>query len=415
VTGNKVRHRVPLVSLLATAQILFLVPPVSRAQNLECRGDDYVCLTRSYEQGCREPPRTTRETCAAWLQRVESHPFADRQAWRLIAATGYRTLSEMSESPNEASKFKAQSLALLQGVLSENPAPPFASEAYLGLAALTQNPSDNLHMVRLAVKADAGNAPAAEVLAHLVANGGSKADLLEAAEFMRAAYSAQQSPRKWYLAGKTITLYEAAGALDKAHQFRNSVYIDSGMDRLLGRLDSVDDGNKAKDLLSVTCNVYLVGVFGENSCLRAIKSVADVVKREQDSGRRRELAEAVTSGMISVVNFPDFGDMEKSTLQVTYEMFISLGIDSAVVYRAYSQLLNDPVASLAALEKAATLAPHNGQIIYELGLAYLERGRWKEAINKLEEATPILPQWVSEDILAMQLQRAQAGLASARP
>lgn len=412
-TGGEVFLPAERIQAALWAGIVVLPTAGTYSQPLECGAEDYTCLARSYELACREPS-TAATTCEAWLERLEAHAFADQPAWQLAAAAAYYSLSEWSEATNATQELRERSTMLLENVLLEQESGRFASEAYLGLAAWTDDLDENIALLRQALLADPSNAPAAETLARLLATRGSEPALLEAAEAMESAYLAQRDPKRWHLASSAVALYESAGETSRAQRLKERVFAESGMNQLLDRLEELDDAARAKGLLGQACNVDLVALFGADRCLRGIESVASAVGLEQDLESQQRLAEAATIGMTSVINAPGFDSDEEARFRAVYETFISLGVRSAEVYEAYSHLLDDPILARLALEEASDLAPQNGQLLFRLGLAYLNEGMWQKAIASLEKAEPLLPEWVPQEVITMQLERARAGLESSR-
>jgi tetratricopeptide (TPR) repeat protein len=389
-----------------------LLAPASNAQESNCGADDTACLTASYEAACRDPARSTAARCSAWLRRLETHTFADEPAWRLIAAAAYYSLAEMNDSPGEVNELRRQSAFLLRTVIAENPAGHYASEAYLGLSALSTDLDENIEHLRNAVREDPANAPAAEILAHLLASKGSRTERLEAAGLMQNAYANQRDSKRWYLAARAVALYEAAGALDRAQEFREQVYVDSEIEGVRDQLENIEAVDDSSSALSLVCNTYLVELFGRQPCMRGIETVVEAVKQENDPERQRRLAEAATAGMRLAINAPGISPAEKALFITTYKTFRELGIRSAKVEEAYSYLLEDPAEALSALAKAVDLEPENGRLVYQLALAYLEQEQWQKAIDYLERARPILPQSIAAELLEFQLHRAEEGLAS---
>lgn len=383
-------------------------------ESWDCGADDSVCLSQSYEMACRLPESATTATCAAWLEHVETHEYSDQPAWQNIVAAAYYHLAESSESPDRADEYKTHSSRLLHNIISRYPSGPHAYDAYIGLANLTEDPNERIRLFRQAVAADQNHAFAPAMLARQLARTGSEADLIEAAEFMRQAYLVESDPSKWYLGRSTVGLYDAAGQTDKAEEFRRRIYIDSGMEDAEFDFQALADAQHVERTFTRVCNDNLVALFGKETCLSGIDSVVEAVKQEQDPEQQRRLAEAATEGMTRVANAPGIGTDEVKLFSATYEMFISLGVRSSKVYDAWSQRLEDRDLAVSALERAVELSPQDGALVYRLGLAYLGQERWGDAIRTFEKARQNLPAGFSREILDMQLQRAEAGQASAK-
>jgi tetratricopeptide (TPR) repeat protein len=410
VSFARIREYACLLSPFAAAALLYSTTTTGFSP--DCSADDSACLTRGYEAACRIPERATPESCDIWLKNLEAHEFAEQPAWRIAAAVAYHSLAEKSSSPELAEEYRERSARLYQDVISTYPTGPAASEAYIGLSALTDDLDEYVELMRRAVAANPNSAFALEFLSHSLEQRGSESDMREAASFLEAAYADRSDPKKWYLGLRTVRLYEAVGELDRAQNFQKRMYSDSGFAEMEIEFGSLDDIERVESTLSRACNDSLVALFGMDTCLKGIESVVQGVTAEQDSERQQLLADAASSGMQRAAVAPGVAAEEHASFKATYELFISLGIHSAKVYEAWSNYLADPDQAISALEKAVKLAPDDGALVYRLGLFYLEQERWETAIDTFEKARPNLPAGFSRELLEMQLQRAEAGLES---
>jgi tetratricopeptide (TPR) repeat protein len=411
--GRIVKSAFAIVLIAASGQVLV---PRAWAQSVDCGADDFACVETDFTRACRDQPRTTRATCSAWLQRLEAHDFADQPAWQIVTALTYYDLADMADSTESARALRQRSRELYERVLAQGTRGFYASEAYLGLATLTADLDTHISLFREAVAADPSRLAVSDQFALTLARRGSRTDLLEAAELLRNSFSGRKnSGRKWYVAAWAVGFYEQAGELDTAQAFRRQVYADSEMGRIADEAARglLDDPESATAALAEICHTALVSLFGSTTCMSGIDAVARAAEHERDSQRRRLLAEAATTGITTVANAPGIGGTEQERFRAIFEAFIARGIESPRVYVAYSDLLNDRRLAISFMEKAAILAPTDGELLYKLGVAYLGQEMWREAIDSFERARPILPAGLSEELFARQLQRAEAGLEAA--
>jgi tetratricopeptide (TPR) repeat protein len=393
---------------------LFLVP-VGRpnAQSLSCDRDDYRCLQREYESVCREPRFATRESCADWVQRLESHPFAMAPDWRLIAAAAYGALADFSGSPERATQFRREETTIYRDLIAQNPR---NVQALIGLSAVVDDSQERIDLLRRAIVVDPNNRFALKALVSDLAASGSEG---EAAPLLERAYTSAKGRAKWKYAFDALLLYRRIGNSDAAERLRGRVLEDIGLTGSENEVATRDftDLVVASTTLSSVCDESVIYILGAATCLEAIESALQTIENSAALEQRTALADILMSAMLSAGRSGTVQTFEpswRSRFQRNVESVLASGVESGTIYDAYASFVASPEARLMALEKAAALAPADGQIVYRLGLAYLELHMEEEGIEFLRRARPLLPEWRHE-VLDEHIRRAEAQLESEKP
>jgi tetratricopeptide (TPR) repeat protein len=400
VARNAAKRGLPVVILLWTV--------VGYGQVAECGRDDGACLQADYQAACRPPSMERATGCVAWLAALEAHEFAGERQWRLIAASAYRNLATMSADPIAAADREDASRALYLSVLEEVQTGPDASQAYLGLALVSESTEEGLRFRRLAVEADPSDGMNAYLLARRLLRTGNVA---EAAEFMEQAFDNHPNGRDWYAGAQAIGLYNAAGRLDRAEELRGRVLTESGIEQIAEAAASgFVDSASAVDAVSIACNRSLINLFGGDACLVSINAAAAAALAHPDAEQQRSIAEAVVSGTTTVLSSDRLiadGLAISSMYDHVFESFIATGIESPIVYLALSRRLADRERALALAERAVALDPDDGDLWLRLGIMQLELEREDDAIESLTQARTKLPD--SRDVVIdLHMERAEA-------
>jgi tetratricopeptide (TPR) repeat protein len=390
-----------------SVSVLVLGTALGYAQVSDCGRHDEACLQAGYEAACSTRSTDAAATCEAWLTSLESREFSGELEWRLIAGAAYRTLAEMSAGTTAAADFVNASRARYLSVLDDVQTGPAASRAYLGLALVSDSPEEGVRYRRLAVDADPSNGMRAESLARsLYATG----NVGEAGEFMEQAFDNQSDGRRWYQGAQAIGLHRAAGRFERAEDLQRRVLAESGIERIAEEAAAgFEDPATALAAISTACHDSLINLFGGEACIASIDAAAAAALAHRDPQQQRRLAEAVTSGTTSVLTSQRLlaeGKVFEGMYNPMFEAFLAQGIESPIVYVAYSHRQADRDRALELVERALALDPGDGELWLRLAITQLEVGRADDALESLAQARSLLS--ASRDVVIdLHMQRAE--------
>lgn len=392
----------------------------SKAQQLECGADDRQCLQDAFEQACGRP-QTLEGPCLAWLRSVEEHPLAPSPEWRLIAAAGYRLVARYAASEDDTERYIEQSRSIYLQLLARWRDGPYAAQAYVGMAGLTDDIDELISLVRNAVQADPSNANTRFGLAQSLRTRGRAADYAEAADLYREAYEAD-APPKYYSAANALRLYMMTGRTAQAETFRGQIARDTSMADFAEEVISprfAQNLEHAEVVLDTACATYIIDIFGPATCANGIDTLVTATRQTASIPARQSIAD-LAAGAMGRLNASGVGSPEEQS-QRDYKFgsilrgWIDTGVATA---RVFVQWAHNPGSdlneSVSAFERAVELAPDNGQYRYWLALGYMEQGRFDEAIEGLRIARETLPENVglSPESVDAQIRRAQSGRTS---
>ncbi len=227
---------------------------------------------------------------------------------------------------------------------------------------------------------------------------------------MEDAFDNHSGARRWRQAAQAIGLHRAAGRQEEADSLQRRVLAESGLEGVTaqaasGFLDSAD----ALAAIETACNNSLINLFGGDACLASIDSAVTSAVTHSDVRQQRGFAEAVVTGVRRAVNSPRLLAEQvvfDGMYDEAFEAVLAAGVESTIVYVAYSQRLEDRARALELVERALALDPDDGELWLRRGMAQVQLGRADDAIESLNQARSILPA-TRDFVIDLHMQRAE--------
>lgn len=207
---------------------LAILSAAVQAQASACAAGDAVCYQRQYEQACAERNVSTAESCEAWIRQTDGR---DRVA-HLMQGHGWMAIANhLDASPALKQQSREKGVAIFRQLAATDRSD---AEALLALSTVTEDATERLQLLRQVVRLKPGGAIAVESLARELEKLGGREHLLEAAEAVERASSAQTGTPRMRLAERAIALFEAAGAPDRARELRQRIRQNVGANSRAG-------------------------------------------------------------------------------------------------------------------------------------------------------------------------------------
>src|SRR5690606_5407281 len=112
---------------------------------------------------------------------------------------------------------------------------------------------------------------------------------------------------RWYLAGNAHALYLATGQEREAQAYEEQIARESGMAYFADEIESErfrSDPGQQERVLTTACSSYIVSLFGDDTCLRAMRVVFEAVE-SADGQLRTAMQTAAAKGMQELLPYEE--------------------------------------------------------------------------------------------------------------
>lgn len=372
--------------------MLLAGPEIPAGELSQCPSGGLACLELGYQAACLVD-EATAESCGAAIETLRQRPDADGAVARLVTAHAWRAMADLSEDPDARQRYRSAAIAAYEQLVAEDPS---NAQALLALSVEAEDAAERQRLLRQIVAVAPSDVVALQSLAAELQQTGRIADWREAGVLLEQAYAIQTGMNKWHLAGQAGWAYRNAGEADRATALEARARRDIGLEGLQAELMDITGlgPRRAWEILTTLCYDAVTGLFGADACLSGIRAALDRSSAADATTEVRGLAEAAAAGMVTAARGgaaltaedPDWHPSFLSQL----EGLAARGIESAVIYGAYANLTLDPGSRLTALERAAALAPKDGDVAFRLAAQCLAIGRWQAAIEEFRRARHLI-------------------------
>lgn len=369
---------------------------VSGIEVQACPGGNFECLERNHETACSDR-NATIESCQNWIGILEQQSKKLRSKEVLLKiGQAYQALALLTEDPRASRAHKDRAIQIYRTLIKRDGSD---AQAIFALAAATDDRAERIQLLRRGIALEP-DMFAIQLLSNELVGSGEKKETLKAARLTEQAFAQQTGRNKWHLASKAYSLYLDAGATSEAADLQRRVIEQLRVEEITEIAPDANP-NSISHVLASLCDHYAVPVIGGRRCINSIGVVVDHVVSNESVGGREELANRAADAMVEVGEAelelekenPDWA----KTFKLWLEKLMGHGFDTFSVYYAYARVAEGD-ARLRALQKATALSPQSGQAAYRLGLEYLDRRMWQEAIQELTRARQLLPSPQKESV-----------------
>lgn len=351
----------------------------------QCGAQDRACFEQNHLSACMARAATV-ESCTRWAEMLKPlASAADRSALYMLGMA-HTARAERSTVPAEQKSARAEAVKAYQSLLASN---PLDAEAILGLALATDDHAERIALLRRGTALAPMEIYSLQLLAAELQRAGGKENLMEAAESYEKAYDVQTNMNKWHLGAMAVSLYEQAESPAQALTLRERARQAIDADGQLVELQSSLGGppELVSSTLGKLCNPAVI-VLDASGCLRGVDVVFQ--SAQANSPNADALAEAMAAAMLDAaeagLSLAEVrGDWRKSFTGML-DALVTQKKASVAVLAAYGLLTPDADKRLALYERAARVAPSNIAVASRLGLEYLGRGRWNDAVRQFDRA-----------------------------
>jgi len=371
--------------LLAGAAAGTEAAPVTRSDITRCEAQDRTCFEQNHVSACMARSATA-ESCARWVAVLK--PLANGNNRLALSMLGMAdaALAERSAVPAEQKSARAEAVSAYKQLLASDPSD---AQAMLGLAVATDDHAERISLLRKGTTLAPKEIYALQLLAAELQRAGGKQNLAEAAESFEKAYAVQTNMNRWYLAAMGVALYEQAEVPARAATLRERARQALDADSLLVELgpSRAVSPEQASITLRKLCYSAVVAIDA-SGCLRGVDLVFESAKGASPSAGA--LADVTAAAMVDAAE-ADLALSEsrkdwRESFTGMLDVFLAQQKTSIPVLNTYALLTPDADKRLDLYEQAARLAPANIGVVGRLGLEYLGRGRWDDALQQFDKA-----------------------------
>lgn len=351
----------------------------------QCGAQDRTCFEQNHLSACMARAATV-ESCTRWTETLK--PLAsggDRLALYMLGMA-QAARAERSTVPAEQKSARAEAVNAYKQLIASDASD---AQAILGLALATDDHAERIALLRKGTALAPKEIYALQLLAAELQGAGGKENLLEAADAFEKAYDVQTNLNKWHLGATAVALYEQADSPARAatlrERARQALDADSQLVELApSRGVSPEVASAALEKL---CNLAVVALDA-SGCLRGVDLVFESAK--VTSPNAGALADATAAAMLTAAAADRaLAEVRKDWRQSftgMLDVLVSQKKASLSVLSAYALLTPDADKRLNLYEQAARLAPSNIAVAGRLGLEYLSRARWDDALRQFDKA-----------------------------
>lgn len=327
------------------------------AQMDSCAMGDSACYQRQYEQACAERTTATVQSCEAWIREVTTRASPNDRVAQLHVGHAHMAIANfLSADDDVKTRNRERGMAIFQQLIATDPADAAALGA---LAAATDDREERIRLLRQVAQLAPAEIYALRLLASDLQALGGAANLLEAAEAMRKAYAAQTGPNKWHLASRGISLYEEAGAQDRARELRQQVHEALDHKAKLEGLSqsSPQAATEAAEIVKELCYPAAMSAAGADHCLEALDRSMKALSSAAQPSEVQSLADTIAATMADASQEAELSLYEadpnwRTKFAQWMQSMVSQGLGSIRVYTAYASVELDETKRLQALERA---------------------------------------------------------------
>jgi tetratricopeptide (TPR) repeat protein len=349
----------------------------------QCEAQDRACFEQNHVSACMARTATV-ESCTRWVEVLK--PLASRNDRLALSMLGMADAAraERSTIPAEQKSARAEAVSAYKQLLALDPSD---AQAMLSLAVATDDHAERISLLRKGTTLAPKEIYALQLLAAELQRAGGKQNLTEAAESYEKAYAVQTNMNKWHLAAMAIALYEQADAPAQATTLRERARQAIDADGLLVDLDPsrLVSAEQASATLAKLCYPAVIALDA-SGCLRGVDLVFESAKATPSGAGA--LADVTAAAMVNAAE-ADLALSEnrknwRESFTGMLDVFLAQKKASVPVLNAYASLTPAADKRLDMYEQAARLAPSDIAVAGRLGVEYLSRGRWDDALRQFE-------------------------------